>query len=657
MFTHRPDCFGYLGILRELAGISGQTFTSPDWYLTPPNLNEPTGNLALKITNELPELVPRFMAVAIGNVSVSPSPLWLQVALAQVGARSINNIVDLTNYYMLLTGQPLHAYDYDKVKALSGPDLEIFIRRPKPGEEVSLINGKTIKPNSEAIMIATKDHLIGVGGIMGGSETEVDNNTKNIILECANFDMYATRRTSMTLGLFSDAVTRFIKGQSPLQNPAVITKVADAIVQLSGGQIASQLVDNNHIKEDVLSRASINPPVNITPDFINVRLGLSLDREEITRLLKNVEFKVEVKGQDLEIRAPFWRTDIEIKEDIVEEVGRLHGYDDLPLSLPRRSLIPVTKNKLLETKAKIRQVLSRAGANEVLTYSFVHGDLMDKVGQDKAAAFEVANALRPELQYYRLSLLPSLIDKVNANIRAGYSTMAIFEIGKSHSLSLVDKDGLPTELERVALVIAVDNKLNPPGSAYYQAKTYLNYLARDGLNFKELTPDQLKTAEAAVFEPARSAAIYDYDDKLMLGIVGEFKAKVRKNLKLPRYSAGFELDSEVLAELLARQTDYKPLPRYPKVTQDISLKLPTSVNYDKIYNLILSSLKAAIEEPTLMNLQPVDIYQSKTDKSTKHVTLRLNIASYERTLTDQEVNKLLDEVALVAKDKLSAERI
>ena len=434
MFTHRPDCFGFIGIARELAGIQGMPYKSPDWYVPDPKLPGIEGDeLTLTIKNELPELVPRFSAITMSNISVGPSPVWLQVELAKIGQKSINNIVDYSNWFMLETGQPIHIYDYDKVKARSGDSgATIVVRNPKPGETIKLLNGKTITPRPEAMMVATDKELICLGGAMGGADTEVDKDTKNIIIEAANWDMYNIRRTAMEHGIFTDAVTRFTKGQSPLQNPAVLAKIVAEIRQFAQGKIASPLLDDHYLDEATLSRNSLHLPVTVSADFVNARLGLKLSVDDMKTLLENVECQVAVKGEELTITAPFWRTDIELREDVVEEIGRLYGFDKLPLILPKRDLSATDKNSLLELKARVRKRLSAAGANEVLTYSFVHGNLLDKVGQDKAQAYQLSNALSPDLQYYRLSLTPSLLERVNPNIRAGYGTFALFEIGKTH---------------------------------------------------------------------------------------------------------------------------------------------------------------------------------------------------------------------------------
>ncbi|HSW36951.1 MAG TPA: phenylalanine--tRNA ligase subunit beta [Candidatus Saccharimonadales bacterium] len=664
MFTHRPDCFGQLGLARELAGIQRQAFKSPDWYRLNPDLPSGEG-LTLEIRNELPELIPRFVAVAIKDAVVKPSPVWLRSYLARVGTRPINNIVDVTNYFMLLTGQPLHAYDYDKVRALSGGEnVSLVIRQPRPGEKLKLLSGKEIEPSSEAIMIATDQKLIGIGGVMGGAETEVDEHTKNIILECATFDMYSIRRAAMTHGLFTDAVTRFTKGQSPLQNLAVISHAIEDITKFSGGQVAGPLIDDVHVEQPVLERGSVHPPVSLSLEFINARLGLNISAEEVKSLLENVEFKVEVSGNELEVTAPFWRTDVELREDVVEEVGRLYGYDKLPLVLPGRDLTPPKKDPQTEFKSKIRDALSQAGANELLTYSFVHGNLLDKVGQDKSQAFQLSNALSPDLQYYRLSLTPSLLEKVHPNIKAGYDEFGLFEINKIHMKGVADaaEPEIPKEATHIALIFSAEPKTaqqNYAGAPFYQARKYLKQLL-PGID-NQLRPlqefdfggDGWGKQMCAPYEPLRSAVIVK--DDLAWGVVGEYKSSVRKSLKLPDFTAGFEFDIELLENTPSQ--NYMALPKYPKVAQDICLKVSAELAYQELFNFLWQEIEKSKPEQTMAKLSPVDIYQRDEDKARRQLTFRLSIASYEKTMTDTEVNALLDQVASSAHQKFDAERI
>ena len=442
MFTHRPDCFGQLGVAREIAGIFHHKFVSPEWYKSEQQFSGAEG-LELTVTNETPELVPRFMAVAIRDVTVQPSPLWLQCQLVAMGGKPINNIVDATNYMMLMTAQPTHAYDYDKLRGST-----LGVRLACDGEKVSLLNGKEYELTTDDIVIADGEGVIGLAGIMGGTDTEVSDGTKNIVLECANFDMYALRRTAMRHGIFTDALTRFNKGQSPLQNAAVLKQLMGMV----GGVQASEVFDLKQFSDeldDYFDGKYTPANIDIDSKFINERLGLDLSDDNICDLLNNLEIKSHGPEEELNyicIQSPFWRTDLELPEDIVEEVGRLYGFDKLPRQLPMRSIKPAPKNPRRQLKQAIRQSLSRAGANEVLIYSFVHERVLKNAEQDPSRAYRLSNALSPDLQYYRTSVLPSLLDKVHANIKAGHDEFMLFEIGKIHGKELpLTDENLPSE--------------------------------------------------------------------------------------------------------------------------------------------------------------------------------------------------------------------
>jgi phenylalanyl-tRNA synthetase beta chain len=668
MFTHRPDCFGLMGIAREIGGIYHRPFHSPDWYRQDVTVQASSeAMLPLAVRNEVPELVPRFTALPIAGVSIKPSPLWLQTFLSRLGVRPINNVVDFTNYYMLLTGQPLHAYDYDKVRAqVPGSETaRLVVRHPHQGEKLELLSGKTVEPSESALFIATETKPIGLAGVMGGGDTEVDDTTKNIILESATFDMYTVRRMAMATGVFTDAVTRFTKGQSPLQNKAVLAKITEDILAVAGGTVAGPLIDDVHLPEEVIERGNIHPPVTVSRKFIGDRLGLDISTEDMATLLRNVEFSVDIQNEDMTIQAPFWRTDIAIPEDIVEEVGRLYGYDKLPLTLPKRDLTPPTRNATYDLKSRIAEQLHRSGANEVLTYSFVHGRLLQQTGQNSELAFQLSNALSPDLQYYRMSLTPSLLDKVHANIKAGYDSFALFELNKVHLKSELEEEGLPREFERLGFVFAADGKAAKQfaGAPYFEAKAYLSSL------FKSFNMEQKITyvplAEASFeghsateemckpFDPARSAVVVK--DNHIIGVVGEYRKGVVKALKLPKVCAGFELFISSLASSPGKS--YVPLPRFPKVEQDICLRVPVGVSYQALYDFVLAQVAATQPENVYSSLSPVDIYQRQDDEQHKQITLRLSIASYDRTLTDVEVSKLLDGVAAAARLELDAERV
>lgn len=656
MFTHRPDLFGQLGVAREIAGIQGNLFKSPEVYKQPAIIDHKPG-LPLEVKVEIPDKVPRFIAEVYEDVQVEPSPLWLQSKLARLGIRPINNIVDITNYIMMETAQPLHAYDYDKVKG-GAAKATIVVRHPKKGETIKLLGGQELKTRSDDILIANESVAIGLGGVMGGSDTEVDMNTKNIILECANFDMYTIRRTAMEHGVFTEAVTRFIKGQSPLQNDRVVALTRSKIMTLSGAQPSTYV--------DVKRNIKTSSDVKVTTEFINARLGSNLSADVMAKLLTNVEFEVTVNDTELIVKAPFWRTDIEIPEDIVEEVGRLYGYDKLPLELPKRNIKPAETDRLIETKTRARNILSTAGANEILTYTFVHDDLLDKVGQNKDNAFKLSNALSPDLQYYRLSLLPSLLEKVHPNIKQGYDEFALFEINPVHTKDFLDKDKLPIEDQRLALVFAASDKTAKSygGAPYYQAKKYFTDLLMGmgiGTPVFESTDEYkpklgISQAAFAPFEPKRSALVKTKDGKF-IGEIGEFKSSLKRSLKLPKFAAGFEMDVVQLMNLSDQYSIYKPLSRFPKVEQDITLKVTAGMPFVEVSDFILDQLQKSAPKKTRIMVGYLDIFQPDDDKQTKNLSFRVTVHPYERTLTTEAVNKLLDDVAAQAKSKLGAERI
>ena len=666
MFTHRPDCFGQLGVAREIAGIFHQQFTSPEWYKSEQQFTEAEG-LELTVRNEAPELVPRFMAVAIRDVTVQPSPLWLQCRLVAMGGKPINNIVDATNYMMLMTAQPTHAYDYDKLR---GSTLEARLARD--GEKVSLLNGKEYELTADDIVIADGEGVIGLAGIMGGADTEVSDGTKNIVLECANFDMYALRRTAMRHGIFTDALTRFNKGQSPLQNAAVLKQ----LMSMVGGVQASEVEDKCNtaiFAENKLLRKAI------LPEFLMERLGKKFESAEVVSMLGNVEISVKehtvmmdesyendigslrenqlrhVEQEAMYVQPPFWRTDLELPEDIVEEVGRLYGFDKLPRQLPCRSIKSTPKNSRRELKNAVRQSLSRAGANEVLTYSFVHERILKNAEQDITQAYKLSNALSPDLQYYRLTVLPSLLDKVHANIKAGHDEFALFEMGKGHvKMHGLGEDGLPEASQFTDIIYAA--KKPGAGAPFYKMRRLVKQLAHDlgaELVFK-LIEQELAFPVMAPFDQSRSALVETTDGQF-IGIVGELKQSVIKNFKLPAYVAAASLDTAGLEAVYAKHgSHYQPLSRYPSTSRDISLKLPTNINYASVAQGIDRILKAVDIDAAF---HVVSIYQPSDDTLTKTLTFRLVFTSHQRTLVDSDITPIIESIQQTMQQTHGAELV
>ena len=648
MFTHRPDCFGQLGVAREIAGIFGQQFTSPEWYKAQQQFSTAEG-LDLMVTNGAPELVPRFMAVAIKDVEVKPSPLWLQCQLVAMGGKPINNIVDATNYIMLMTAQPTHAYDYDKLRG-----HQLGARLARSGEKVILLNGKEYELTADDIIIADGEGVIGLAGIMGGSNTEVSNDTKNIVLECATFDMYALRKTAMRHGVFTDALARFNKGQSPLQNAAVLK----LLMSMVGGVQASEVFDLKQFSDefdDYFDGKYTPANIDIDSKFINERLGLKLSENDICGLLNNVEIKSHGPEEELDyicIQSPFWRTDLELPEDIVEEVGRLYGFDKLPRELPHRSIKSAPKNPRRELKNAVRQSLSRAGANEILTYSFVHERILKNTEQDITQAYKLSNALSPDLQYYRLTVLPSLLDKVYTNIKSGHNEFALFEIGKGHLKSKgLNKEGLPIENNYIDLVYS--SKKDKPGAPFYVAKKIIDNLGKDlSVKFEfEKIVNQIDKQILAPFDIDRSSLII-IDNGDIVGLVGELKQSVIKNFKLPQYISAASIDIDILQKNMSKNIgdSYHPLSKFPSTRRDISIEIDSAVSYKDVLNVVKNSLQKQDDE--FISIRLVDIYRAK-DSSFKTITLNISMTNYNRTLTATDASRIIENINKAISVKLN----
>lgn len=632
--THRPDAFGVIGFAREVAGIQGKPFTNPSWLdeLNPIIENDGSATApAVKIENA--ELSDRFQAIVLSGIDEkATSPVWLQTYLARSGVRPINASVDVSNYLMLLTGQPSHTYDYDKLKAVAGDDFTIRVRLARPEEKLLLLDGKEISLDESDVVIAAGDTAVGLAGIMGGDNTKVDESTRAVIFEAATFDLYHMRSSQMRHGIFSEAVTRFTKGiPAPLSSP-VMAEAVRQLAEHTGAHATSNPVDDYPGKRDPIT-------VTVSEKHINETLGTAFAAEDIADLLENVGFKVAFQDLTATVTVPYWREDIHIPEDIIEEVGRLAGFDTINLTLPRRDFVAVRPSDFDKLRSKLRGRLVRAGANEVLTYSFVHSDLLKKAGQNPEDAYRIVNSISPDLQYYRLSLTPSLLNNVYANVKAGYDSFALFECNKVHRKpeGMTDEN-VPIEHDSIALVVTDRRK---QGSAYYQAKALLEY-ALESTGVKAVyAPLEDNSSTAQVFEPKRSAVVKDAATGQTIGIVGEYKKSVQKAFKLPEFTAGFEIEPRVVLELSKNSgLSYRPLSRYPGTERDICFQVANSVSYGQIVSAVETALQAT---SLISNVSPLDLYHAEGSE-TKNITIRIQLASYDKTMTAEEVNTVIDSV-------------
>jgi phenylalanyl-tRNA synthetase beta chain len=637
--THRPDAFGIIGFAREVAAIQGKTFTTPEWLANmQPQFADKQGNIETpRVTIDNPELSQRYQAVVLSNADGSAkSPLQMQTYLSRVGVRPINAVVDVTNYLMMLTGQPLHAFDYDKLVRIGEGKTDIHVRAGHDGERLELLDGRTIELTVDDIVIASGGTVVGLAGAMGGAATEIDKDTKNIIIESATFNLYSLRGTQMRHGIFSEAITRFTKGQPPELTAPVL---ADA-VRLMGEYAGASRV--SEVAESYPGQATVQP-VSLSLQKIDGVLGSHMTLDDVTKVMRGVEFKVNAIGDDVAFTPPYWRADIHIPEDIIEEIGRLYGFDNIDPTLPGRDFTAVRPSEFDVVRANVRRSLVRAGANEVLTYSFVHGDLLTRAGQKLTDSYRLVNSLSPELQYYRQTITPSLLSVVHGNSKRGYDEFSLFELNKGHPKQHgMTEENVPAEADMIALVIT--KKKGTADAPFYQAKKILDYLAASlGLDLlyvpMEADPNCPVTAP---FEHRRSALVTDKKTDTFLGIVGEYKKSVVHAFKLPEYSAGFEIGTGAVFEAVKKLTSsYKSISRYPAAERDICFQVASSVTYKEVIDAAELGLQDSGLETMIM---PVDIYQAD-GAITKNITIRLVLTSHEKTLTGGEVSNVVNDVA------------
>lgn len=664
--THRPDTFGLIGFAREVAGILGQPFSEPTFLTAPAPVDPAT--LPLSISIEQPDLCPRYSCAVLDLPPTEPSPYFTptHAFLCKSGMRPVSPIVDLTNLLMLETGQPLHAFDYDKFVRVGQTDSpKIIVRAAASGESLQLLDGKTITCDPNDILITSNNIPVALAGAMGGQSTEIDASTRRIILESATFSLYHLRKTQMLHGIFSEAITRFTKGQ-----PAGLTMpVLTSALQQFPAATLLKLADLQPIP---------TPPsvVKITTPNINQLLGTTYSTSLIVKTLKNVGFTISQSADQLTITAPFWRTDIHLPEDIIEEVGRLLGYDNIPQTFPLRPFIGVTPNPLIRLKTTIRNLLSdRLAAHEVLTYSFVSTNLLQKVGQTPANSYQIVNSISPELQCFRQSLVPSLLDKLPVNLKAGYTDFSLYEINQ---ISTVDAgltpEDTPITRNHLGFVTLGD---------YYSAKAYLSALL-SGLGFSLSFTSSLTSASTAAshstapqsdtpaisqsaaltvsaqplpdtapfyFEPAHSVLLSL--DGRPLGHLGAIRRSVLTKFKIHQPVAAFELNLEHLPAHSA-STIHCRLSKFPPVHRDLTLRLPASTPFAVVYGNLQNTLK---KSQLIFQLSPSSIYQPTPDSPTKNLSFHLSFSSPAKTLSAAEISAIMDNITSCATAALHAEVI
>ena len=619
---NRLDCLSILGVAHEVAALTGKKVREPE--ISYEESGAPITE-QVNITVADPDLCRRYTASLLKGVKIGPSPQWLQDRLTKAGLRPINNVVDATNFVMLEYNQPLHSFDFDLIK-----DATIIVRRARPGEALTTLDGVERKLTVEHLVIADANDAIGLGGVIGGANSEISEGTVNVLLESATFNGANNRETAQSLGLRTEATLRFEKGLRPELAPIALRRATGLIQEVAGGTVAPGIVD-------VLSDEGADAPVvPLTSAKITRMLGMDVDLKQAQDVLDGLGFEWEPNGDgELKVTVPYWRNDVNIEEDLVEEVVRTIGYDSVPTTM-LSSPIPFQQPVLIMgLRDQVKDILAAAGIQEVINYPLVTLRQLEQVEHLDPAAppLRIANPMSSDREYLRTTLRASLLGNLAANQGHGAGPFRLFEAGR---VFWPRNGDLPDERQTVAGVLA--GLRHEP--SWLEDESLLDFYDAKGV--VELVLGRLGVAatyepvDDPAFHPGRCAAIKSGDS--LLGMVGEVHPVVMERLGLesPQVAA-FELYlAPILDAVPDTQRQFEPLPRYPSATRDLALVMSTDVDAGRVTGLILRH--RGVDRAELF-----DIYAGENiSEGTKSLAFHVYFQARDRTLTNEEVNRSLD---------------
>ena len=630
--SNRPDCMGHLGVARELAAGLDRPLKR-DFMPSFTGTANPPGRELVKVAIDDSDLCSRYIGCVIKGVKVGRSPDWLQRRLRACGVRPINNIVDITNYVLLEYAQPLHAFDLTK---LEGP--AIHVRRANEGEKLLCLDGieRTLTPDT--LVIADAKRPVAIAGVIGGEETAVGPETADILLEAATFSGPSVRQTARAIGLRTEASARFERGLPPELALAGARRAASLIAELAGGTVHREW-------PDVYPRPQEPVRIRLKPWLVDEVLGIHVPLEDSETILVRLGFHVKVQGDgEWDVLPPVFRLDVTIPEDLVEEVGRVWGYDRVPPTLPGRRhdtwtpLVPSLDRRL----DAAREVLAGAGFNETWNPALVSGRKLEAL-RIAAYAMRVSNALSDDMDTLRTWLLPSLVDVVALNRDRGRDDVLVYEIASAYLAKVGEKNSQPEEPLRLAAVTTAGNTAESGRQAFYRLKSVLAGCV-EALSAPALT---YQRGAAELFHPGRCAAVTL--DGRQLGYLGELHPTVGTTLKVEGRLVAFEIDIEPVLEA-SHIPRAQPLPRYPSVDRDLAVVVEDHV--------AASSLLSAVQESAgdlLVMARAFDEYHgTQVPEGHKSIAFTLTFRSPERTLTDAEVDKVMNEIRSALEKRLQA---
>jgi len=639
---NRGDCLCVLGVARELAAATGAGLCKPEITIseTGPDINSMA---AVEILD--PDLCPRYSARVITDAVITSSPPWARQRLLQCGMRPINSVVDATNLVMLELGQPLHAFDADLLVGRDGR-YQIVVRRARPGETLATLDGQPRELGPDMLVIADAERAVAVAGIMGGANSEVSWSTKTLLLESAHFDRLSIRRSARALGMDTEASYRFERIVDPGGTIRALDRLAQLIVEMGGGEIAQGVVD-------AYPRVVLPVTIQVRPDKVNAVLGTYLPPARMAEYLQRLELEVKEQG-NLLVTAPTFRPDLQEEIDIVEEVARVHGYASIEHRLRGGENFTGKLAPFLAMALQAAEVLRGCGLSQAMTYSLEAADVHDRMHLPADSPLRRALPLRnPKSEEYtqlRTTLLSSMLQALANNARRGVRDVQLFEVGRVFLPR--DGDEQPEEPTRLAVAVMGGQwwgAWSLPGEAtqsdFYALKGVVELLVGEFTT----SPPEFTPAEHPSLHPGRTARITLEGEEL--GIMGDVAPEVARSYDLPTRAYLLELDLDRLARLARRERAYQPISRFPALRRDLAVVVD-----ERLPAIQLEAAVRAAAGEHLERLELFDMYQGRqVPAGKKSLAYALTFRTPERTLTDREVDEVMQAVQCALAEQIGAQ--
>ncbi|HEI7154319.1 phenylalanine--tRNA ligase subunit beta [Staphylococcus aureus] len=618
---NRADALSMIGTAYEVAALYNTKMTKPD---TTSNELELSANDELTVTIENEDKVPYYSARVVHDVTIEPSPIWMQARLIKAGIRPINNVVDISNYVLLEYGQPLHMFDQDAIGS-----QQIVVRQANEGEKMTTLDDTERELLTSDIVITNGQTPIALAGVMGGDFSEVKEQTSNIVIEGAIFDPVSIRHTSRRLNLRSESSSRFEKG--------IATEFVDVAVDRACYLL--QTYANGKVLKDRVSSGELGAfitPIDITADKINRTIGFDLSQNDIVTIFNQLGFDTEINDDVITVQVPSRRKDITIKEDLIEEVARIYGYDDIPSTLP--VFDKVTSGQLTDRQYKtrmVKEVLEGAGLDQAITYSLVSKEDATAFSMQQRQTIDLLMPMSEAHASLRQSLLPHLIEAASYNVARKNKDVKLFEIG---NVFFANGEGeLPDQVEYLSGILTGDYVVNQWQGKKETVDFYLAKGVVDRVSEKLNLEFSYRRADIDGLHPGRTAEIL-LENKVV-GFIGELHPTLAADNDLKRTYV-FELNFDALMAVSVGYINYQPIPRFPGMSRDIALEVDQNIPAADLLSTIHAHGGNILKDTLVF-----DVYQGEhLEKGKKSIAIRLNYLDTEETLTDERVSKVQAEI-------------